>query len=295
LHFGTDDTGIGPTNRRMNLWDRNVGELADVPIINGNAVRGVLRRLIMADFLELVGYEVDSSKLHHALCSGGQLESTDDNTSSVDMAMRRQLIENIPPIGLLGTSVGNQILTSCLDVEHAVPVCEERKWMRDLRRKGTLLQPPVLRPWDDDPRWEQSGNRLMSRHMYTRRDDLHADRDEDERAVQMLVEPECIVPGALFEHGFTLRNASPVEAGVLGRGLQIWAERPTIGGKASGGFGQLLLDYDHIPDTEPYLAWCGEHADLAIEALNAIVNPPKRAKKAKGKASEEDAADAEAA
>jgi hypothetical protein len=289
FHFGTDDTGIGPTNRRMDLWDSNVDEVADVPCISANAVRGVLRRIIMADFLELVGYEVESPKLHHALCSGGQLESTDDNTSSIDMAMRRALIEGIPPLGLLGTSIGNQILTSCLQVDHAMPVCEERKWQRDLRRKGTLLQAPDCRLWDDDPRWEQSGNRLTSRHFYTRRDDLHADRDDDAQAVQMLVEPECIVPGALFEHGFALKNASAVESGCLGRALELWAIRPTIGGKASGGFGQLLLDYDHIPDSSPYLAWCAENVDLAVDALNLIVNPPKAAKRAKKSETEEGA------
>ena len=267
-----------------------MGEVADVPCISANAVRGVLRRIIMADFLELVGYTVDSPKLHHALCSGGQLESTDSNTSSVDMEMRRKLVEGIPPLGLLGTSIGNQILSSTLQVDHAMPVCEERKWQRDLRRKGTLLQPPDCRPWDDDPRWEQSGNRLTSRHFYTRRDDLHADREEDEQAVQMLVEPECIIPGTLFEHGFALKNASPVESGCLGRALELWAIGPTIGGKASGGMGQLLLDYDHIPDSEPYLQWCDENAEQAIEALNLIVNPPPSAKKKKADADAEEEA-----
>jgi len=265
----------------VNLWDAGVGELVDVPCISGNAVRGVLRRLVMADFIDLVGYEVDSPKLHHALYSGGQLESTDDNTSSVDMAMRRTLIEGIPPLGLLGTSVGNQILTSCLQVDHAMPVCEERRWQRDLRRKGTLLQPPDLRPWDNDDRWEQSANRLTGRFMYTRKDDLHADREDGDQAVQMLVEPECIVAGALFEHGFALKNASEVEAGCLGRALSLWCERPTIGGKSSGGFGQLHVDYDHIPDSAPYLEWCDAHSEQAVDALNLIVNPPKKAKRAK--------------
>lgn len=268
----------------MTLWDRNAGETVDVPFVNANAFRGVLRRLIMADFVELVGYEVDNPKLHHALYSGGQLESTDDTTSRLDVGVRRQLLDNIPPLGLLGSSVGNQILPGCLMVEHALPVCAERRWTKSVR---------LPRDWDEDARWEQPAATFLGEHFQTRRDDLHAEREEDEQAVQMLVTCECIIPGALFEHGYALRNASPVEAGVLGRGLQLWLQAPTIGGKASGGMGQLVAMYDHVPDPEPYLQWCVGHADLAVEALNLIANPPKCAPKKKGKqeqATEEEAA-----
>lgn len=279
LHFGTEKTGSTPSQRMMKLWDRHAGETVEVPFVNANALRGRLRRLMMKDFLKLVGYENANPKLHHALFSGGQLESSDDNTSQFDVALRRKLLENIPPLGLLGTSVGNQILEGCLNVDHAYPVCEERSWTREVR---------PARPWDDDPRWEEAAATFLDEHFQTRRDDLHEEREEDEQAVQMLVTCECIIPGTLFEHGFVLREASPVEAGVLGRGLELWLEEPTIGGKASGGFGKLLVEYDHLPDPAPYLAWCREHADLAIDALNLIANPPKAApKKAKGKAKAE--------
>lgn len=272
LHFGTEKTGSTPMQRRMTIWDRDQCATVEVPFVNGNAFRGVLRRLIMADFVTCVGYDVESTKLHHALYTGGQLESTDDNTSSIDMGMRKQIIENIPPLGLLGTSIGNQIITGCLSVEHGMPVCSERRWTRTVR--GPL-------PHDADARWDQPSRMFLNTHFQTRRDDLRADREEDEQAVQMLVEYECLLPGTLLEHGFVLRNASPVEAGVLGRGIELWSQFPTIGGKASGGFGQLSLAYDHIPDSSPYLAWCEDHAEDAVEALNLIVNPPKAVKRGK--------------
>lgn len=279
LHFGTEKTGSTPSQRMMTLWDRNAGETVEIPFVNANAFRGVLRRIIMADFVELVDYQVDTPKLHHALYSGGQLESTDDNTSSIDTTFRRTLLEHIPPLGLLGTSVGNQILPGCLSVQHALPVCEERAWTKTVR---------APRPWDEDARWGDPASTFLDEHFQTRRDDLREERAEDEQAVQMLVTCECIIPGTLFEHGYVLRNASPVEAGVLGRGLELWLQFPTIGGKASGGMGQLAVRYDHLPDPAPYLAWCEEHADLAVEALNLIANPPKAApKKAKGKAKAE--------
>jgi len=261
--------------RRMTIWDRSQQATVEVPFVNGNAIRGSLRRLIMADFLDLVGYKVEHAKLHHALYSGGQLESSDDG--AFDMALRRKLIECIPPLGLLGTSVGNQIITGCLSVEHAMPVCLERIWTRDVRER---------RDYDDDPRWQQPARIFINEHFQTRRDDLRVEREDDEQATQMLVQCECLIPGTLLEHGFVLRNASEVEAGVLGRALELWRQYPVIGGKASGGFGRILMRYDHEPRPEPYLAWCEDNADLAIEALNEIVNPPKTQRK-KAKEAEE--------
>jgi len=232
LHFGTEKTGSTPMQRRMTIWDREQCATVEVPFVNGNAFRGVLRRLIMADFVTCVCYDVESTKLHHALYTGGQLESTDDTTSTIDMALRRQIIEHIPPLGLLGTSIGNQIITGCLSVEHAMPVCSERRWTKTAR-------PPL--PHDDDSRWDQPSRMFLNTHFQTRRDDLRADRDEDEQAVQKLVEYESLLPRPLLDHGFVLRTASPVEAGHLGRGIELWSQFPTIGGKASGGFGQLTL------------------------------------------------------
>lgn len=265
--------------RRMTLWDREQSATVEVPFVNGNAIRGVLRRLIMADFLDLVGYAVESPKLHHALFTGGQLESTDDNTSNIDMALRRNIIEGIPPLGLLGTSIGNQIITGCLSVEHGLPVCQERRWTRSVRS-------PL--PHDNDPRWEQPSRMFLSTHFQTRRDDLREDRDEDEQAVQMLVEYECMVPGTLLEHGFVLRNASEVEAGVLGRALDLWGQFPTVGGKSSGGFGQVAMNYDYVPDSSPYAEWCAENAGKAVDALNIIASPPKTAKRKPSKPDEEE-------
>ena len=259
----------------MTLWDRNAGETVEIPFVNANAFRGVLRRIIMADFVELVDYQVDTPKLHHALYSGGQLESTDDNTSSIDTTFRRTLLEHIPPLGLLGTSVGNQILPGCLSVQHALPVCEERAWTKTVR---------APRPWDEDARWGDPASTFLDEHFQTRRDDLREERAEDEQAVQMLV--TCEASSAPVD---TIRVAQcPPRRPVLGRGLELWLQVPTIGGKASGGMGQLAVRYDHLPDPAPYLAWCEEHADLAVEALNLIANPPKAApKKAKGKAKAE--------
>ena len=44
-------------------------------MFSGNAIRGILRRLLMRDMCERLNYEVKSAKMHHALFTGGVLEA----------------------------------------------------------------------------------------------------------------------------------------------------------------------------------------------------------------------------
>lgn len=270
-------------HRRMPVFCPSEGVIIDLPYVTGNAVRGHLRRLLMADMLELAAYHIDAMpptgarKLWHALMSGGQLESTDETTGGLDVSMRKRLRDTIPPIGLLGTAVGNQIIDGCLIVEHMMPVCSEY---------ASYL------PQVDDPRKQMSVRQFLGTAFHTRRDDRRYESEhEDDQAVQMKVQFECLVAGTLFVHGFELRHANGVEAGCLGRALDLWQDEPFIGGKASTGYGRLQLDYQNRPSADAYLSYMAEHADDVCDALNLIVSPPKLAAKPKktAKKTEEDA------
>lgn len=272
--------------RRMPLYCPSEGALVDLPYITGNAVRGHLRRLLMRDMLRLADYRIDAMpptgarRLWHALMSGGQLESTDETTGGLDLAMRKRLRDTIPPIGLLGTAVGNQIISGCLVVEHMMPVCREY---------ASYI------PHIDDPRKEQPVRMFLSTAFHTRRDDREYESEKpDAQAVQMKVQFECMVAGTLFVHGFELREASAVETACLGRALDLWETEPTVGGKASTGYGRLALDYQNRPSAEAYVAYMAEHAEDVVACLNEIVNPPKPAPKPKkgAKKLEEGAEDA---
>jgi hypothetical protein len=264
-HGGDEKTGSTPVLRSITHWDPVTGRHVRLPFISGNAIRGVLRRLVFRDLLGRLGLSPDElhPKVYHALFSGGILESTDETAMLIELELRRQVRDAIPPLALFGTSVGNQMIPGCLRVRHGMPVCSEYR----------AYLPPKLAA---DPRAEQSVRTFTDVAFATRRDELHAERQGDEQAIQMKVEYEVFVPGSLFAHGFALVYPSPLEVAALGWVIQLWREQPYIGGKAGCGYGELALHYDDVPDHAPYLEYVAAEAATIREALAEIGGRLKR-------------------
>jgi len=254
-HFGDEKTGSSPILRSIVHWDPAQGRHVRLPFISGNAIRGMLRRLCMHDFLAAIGYENKSAKLHHALFTGGLLESTDEASGKVDLELRRALRDALPPVGLFGTAIGNQIIDGCLKVDHAIPICAEyAAYLEGI----------------DDPRKQHSIRTFTDSSFATRRDDLHEEREEGEQARQMKVDFETFVPGTAFVHGFVLVHANAAEAACLGRALELWAEQPWVGGKSSSGYGRVTFDYRPELDSAAYVEFCNDAANA--EAARAVLD-----------------------
>jgi len=259
-HGGDEKTGSTPVLRSLTHYDPIRGAHVRLPFISGNAIRGVLRRLLMRDLLDRVGLQQVSPALHHALFTGGILESTDEDAGgALDLAFRRTLRDAVPPVALLGTAAGNQLVPGVLRVEHAMPVCEEYR---------AYLPERLL----SDPRAGQSVRTFTDVSFATRRDDLREERAEDEQAHQMKIEFECFVSGTLFVHGYTLHYATPIEASCLAYLLELWALDPIIGGKGASGYGRLRLAYDlaSLPPGADYASWLEAHRSEALGALGAL-------------------------
>ena len=226
----------------------------DVPYIHGNAIRGYLRRLLMQDFLDLLDYELTSAKIFHFLFTGGLLESKDGG--SVDMRLRTSLRKYLPPVSLLGSALGNQMLQGKLKVGLAEPVCSELRW-----RQEELYG-------------DVSAYNLRARDYGTRLDSLREykeDRAEGEQAHQMKYEFEVLIPGTVFLHEFILTDADAVERACFIRALNLWRERPYIGGKSSAGYGKLRLDYDYNPgDESEYIEYLQEKGESVCRFLDEL-------------------------
>lgn len=134
------------------------GAPVDIPVISGNSIRGQLRRLIMADMLERVGKipagldlaEIEKmasqskgfARLWHALCSGGMLEQVAEKDSGyVDLAMKRSIRLALPPVSVLGTAIGNQMIQGKIDVAIARPCCIELKDSVPAKFRPLCVQP----------------------------------------------------------------------------------------------------------------------------------------------------------
>jgi len=245
FHGGDEKTGSTPVLRTIYIATEE-GDIVPVPYISGNAIRGRLRRLIIADLLRALDYEIENTKLHHILFSGGVLESTMETYAVIDLEFRRTVRDTLIPISLLGCAMGNQMIPGILQVEHMWPVCKEYKHYLPEQYRDLEQAEKSVRVYTDES-------------FITRRDDLRAERQEDEQAVQMKVDYECFIPGTKFFHRFVLRVPTDLELSCFGRMIELWAENPTIGGRSSAGDGKLRLEYNDIPSSELYLSWVSKH------------------------------------
>jgi hypothetical protein len=211
----------------------------------------------MADMLTQLGYRLTSAKIYHTLFSGGMLETVDaKSTGVIDIGLKRKIRETIPPISVLGSSLGNQIFEGKLKVSMALPICLE---LKDFLPDDILVKPAT------------SFYEYLDWTFSTRRDDLREERGKDQQATQMLVNFEVFAPGTVFYHEFILNDADPVEKGVLARMLNLWKDKPFIGGKSAVGLGKVKLNYDYDESQEQaYLEFIIKNQDKMRELIEDL-------------------------
>ena len=262
FHGGSEKTGaVVLLNRLKFIVD---GKPTDVPIISGNQVRGRLRRLLTADFLELASYRMDLGqksyqKLYHTLFAGGVLEAVEEESESavVDLNLKFRIVKYILPLRLFGCSYANQMIEGRVLVGHMLPICKELQDYTGVESSISFYQ-------------------LIARAFQTRRDELRAARtEEDEQAVQALVEYECFAPGTRFYHEIRLETTKEEELldlSTLYRAVELWKMNPFIGGKSSVGFGKLRIEYEWPKpvDSKPYMEFVERNKDEIVKVLDEL-------------------------
>ena len=233
-------------------------EIDNIPAIHGNAIRGYLRRLVMDDYLTLLDYELDSKKVYHFLFTGGILEALDSkDKGAINLTLKKQIRELIPPISLVGSALGNQMIQGKLKVGMADIVCAETKH--------------YIEEYSD---YDFSAYNLKGSDFGTRLDDLKEGKtDDDEQAHQMKYEFETLIRGTKFTHEFILEDCNDVEKSCFRRMFELWKERPYLGGKSGTGYGKLKLDYpeiDELTDTA-YLDYIHERKEEMCNLLDELV------------------------
>lgn len=281
LHGGDETLGTTKLFRTKGMiYD---GRKVQIPVVSGNAVRGIWRRACATAFLDAYlaagGVPLSLSAFYY-LTSGGSLKKGAE-TSSLDLGAERRLRELVPYVGLFGGAGLGKIQAGKLWVDEAVPICRE-----------TL--PILRRMWpaaEDAATAGMSVRELTEVHGYSRQDDAkneHYHRylnsgaqseataavkrtQEDDSAAaagvsqQMRYEGMELVAGTVLFHrwGFRWAPTRPELAG-FAAGLLRWALRPTVGGRSAVGHGSLLLDYRGM-QSEVRLLTDGSDALAALE------------------------------
>ena len=233
-------------------------EIDNVPAIHGNAIRGYLRRLIMDDFLTLLDYELDSKKVYHFLFTGGILEALDPkDKGAINLTRKKEIRELIPPISLVGSALGNQMIQGKLKVGMGDIVCAETKH--------------YITDYAD---YDFSAYNLKGSDFGTRLDDLKEGKtDDDEQAHQMKYEFETLIRGTKFTHEFILEDCNSIEKACFRRMMSLWEERPYLGGKSGTGYGKVRLDYQGIDDLTDisYLNYLHDRKEEISNLLDELV------------------------
>jgi hypothetical protein len=249
-HGGDEKTGAVSMLRRM-TWIVG-GEPTEIPYIEGNAVRGMLRRLVMQDLLDRIDFKPTKTRLYHTLFSGGVLEEVSLQASGrLDLKLRRSIRTWVPPLSLWGGSIGNQAFQGKMIVGKALPICSELN--------------------DYLPIHSDIGvNNYLGFGFFTRRAEREMDLTEEEPTVQMKVEVECFSPGTRFYHWFTLLDTTPIEDSLFAHVLDLWRQRPIIGGRSATGGGDIRIDYQVPYDPIVYTAWLQENKSDVVRTIEAL-------------------------
>lgn len=247
-HNSDESCGTDTKFRRMKIL--HDGKTLQIPIYSGNALRGILRRLIAKDFFERIGIEKLSDKLYYTFFCGGSLEKG-SSQDYIEVGKKLELRETIPFISLFGSAIHNQIMQGKLQVGMAVPIAKETEKMTKKESTKSI--------------WE-----LTDEIFYTRRDDLE-DKENDSQVQQMKYNIEVLISGTQLFHEFVLQDVNEVELSCFGHVIDLWKSDPILGGKAGTGHGKVELAYmPEFPNSKIYLDFLNENKDKIKEYIEKM-------------------------
>jgi len=233
-----------------------------LPIYSGNAIRGQIRDLLADHYLETLGFTPNRSNppcalwFFHALYAGGALEENAKQAKLIGQKLGSKGTEkavgftefrnNIPPLSLLGSALGNRIISG------KIKVCDFR---------------PCCKEWSNG---DISVNTLFDWIYLTRREDHEA--HEDGKNSSMITNTECLKAGTRLLGGVDTDKLTQIEVSCLKKGLYLLNENGYIGADNRRGMGQVSFSFkpEHIEGHEEYDKYLVENRDVIITYLNEI-------------------------
>lgn len=261
MHFGDELCGTMQTARRMKYLVN--GEYQDIPVFSGNALRGILRTLVMQDFLGRLGYGISSVSqgLFYTFFNGGALKSGGIES----LALKKSIVKNCPPLVLLGSAYGNMMTEGKMKCGILRPVCAEmntyNRNQSDISLYSGMLQ--------------EIFQTRLDRLKYNTETVANAG-EVDKETVQMKYEAETLAAGTVLETELSLEFVSGLEFSCACHMLELLKSYGHIGGKSASGYGKVELTYsDGFDGGKLYRDYIEEHKDEIrsfIREMEATLN-----------------------
>lgn len=229
-----------------------------VPCVSGNALRGVVRRIVMRGLFDAAGVSRGKwadqgrsrqwDRMYAALANGGHLERPD---ASVDPERIRGLRRSLPPLSVLGAAMYRYMLTGRLRAGWCWPVCRETV-EAGLAGAAAVGERALVGAED-----------LVTETSLVRHVDRDQQNPETSGVTPMPTTVEAIAAGAVLQSRMDFeRGTDDVQRGVIAWGLDRVRQ---LGGKGGAGLGAVRIEHDGDP--APYEAWLEE----AASGLGAVL------------------------
>ena len=266
-HGADEKSGNVNLFRRHRVVDALTGSHAYVPFMAGNAVRGMMRDMVMGRWLGLLGLKASDipPARAHALLAGGNVEQGVD-TGNVRVDVRKRARALCPPWDLLGGCTDQQIMAGRARIHDAVLVCRENAWQV---HQALGVETKALDEWAETL---PEAAELTQLRLGTR----HAHRElEDSGGSQMIFNVELLLSGAQMVHSFqvfSLDGVDQVTASCLADLLEDFGAHGVVGAQNARGMGLIAFNpYEpgpgtpELPDPTIYLEYVDAHRDEMIE------------------------------
>lgn len=236
------------------------GTPREVPVVSGNAVRGLLRDHAADVFWRALGRPELPVQVFHLLWSGGSLSKAGAG-HTIGARQLQEVRRLVPLVSLFGGSGASKIIEGKLRVGKMTPICAETAHLLPT----DLIETQARSIWD-----------LQQIEEFTRRDDskrdqLHpaikglapselesapedgallavtehkpAKEESDDPAQQMRYGVETLAAGTRLHWWMSLNQVTDVEAALFAGAIEAWsADGGAIGGRSATGHGRLRLD-----------------------------------------------------
>lgn len=280
---GGEHIGTQQVLRRERICQPD-GTVADVPVVSGNAWRGILRDTSAQLLWDQLGRPELPLPVFHVLFSGGALAKAGSGhvLSNPDLQQIRTLV---PHVALFGAAGGGRIIEGKLAVGKLVPVCTETAHIMP----AGLAETAITSVWD-----------LTQLEEFTRTDDAKRAEyqpalagatgpalsaggqgsivaaasktvSDDGPAQQMRYGTETIAAGTRFHFWLGLRNVTDLQHSWFLAAISEWSRTGHVGGRSATGHGRIRLDTDRWEVAGSRMSGDGTLAPSVADELRAHV------------------------
>ncbi len=284
-HNGGESFGVTSLFRREKFVQPD-GSVQSVPILSGNAMRGLLRDRGM----EFMMRELDIGKnrplsleAFYFLFSGGALSSTGKRGIDIDYA--RRIKELIPLIGVFGSATGNTMIEGKAKIGKMILMCAETQHILP----ESIRNPHALSFWEylqeemsvrtDDAKKERyqplltgetQAQLTMQSLADTKRSKEGKPQDDTGEHQQMRYFVETIAAGASFYWKIVLDEVTDLEFEAFVSTLIEFSRKPYVGGKSGTGLGEVAVSFDKWTTIDPRLT--AQATDVALPLGQQYIN-----------------------